>query len=224
MDYSPSLALALARSSKLAYERSSIVGDKTDTQIWVEDQPGCRVFSFRGTQASSAKDWLTDLDAPLVRLDETSATVHQGFLRASDEVIDAVASMCQPKPDTINIFTGHSLGGALAHLVSARLALRGIQVSCVYTYGSPRVGGWNWYSLYQEMLGEKTFRVKHRGDLVPCLPWILGFYRHVGCEKLIGERTWFSGLREHHIEKYISDLGMFGSKAFNEDRTKVLPD
>ena len=39
------------------------------------------------------------------------------------------------------IITGHSLGGAMATICAKRLSEEYENVHCLYTYGSPRVGG-----------------------------------------------------------------------------------
>lgn len=63
-----------------------------------------------------------------------------------------------PKPW---IFTGHSLGGALAMLAHAA-----IKADKVYTFGAPRVGNYQFVNLYLD----RTFRVVNNQDIVPLLP------------------------------------------------------
>lgn len=206
MDFDPSLARALAQLSKDAYTSATIIGPETDTQVLVSDSPGCRVFSFRGTEMT-VKDFFTDLNFDLVPLCGTAAKVHHGFLSASNEVYNQVLSACLSVPaDTKLMFTGHSLGAALAKLLALRLVRAGVNVSCVYTFGSPRIGNAAWRELYAFWLGQRTWRVCHASDAVPRLPWWFKLWWHVDKEKRLGCWRPFQGLHEHHIDEYLEAL------------------
>ncbi len=69
-------------------------------------------------------------------------------------------------------FTGHSLGGAIASVASARLARDGIirkdRIS-LYTFGMPKVGD-RAYALAHNKLVNNSWRVVHREDPVPHYP------------------------------------------------------
>ncbi|KAK5986358.1 Triacylglycerol lipase [Trichostrongylus colubriformis] len=70
------------------------------------------------------------------------------------------------------VFTGHSLGGALATLAAARTAKQGLRTSeriTVYTYGEPRVGDAQFATNYDSMIKD-SYRVVFRRDIVPHLP------------------------------------------------------
>uniref|UniRef100_A0A1I7ZCH7 Lipase_3 domain-containing protein n=1 Tax=Steinernema glaseri TaxID=37863 RepID=A0A1I7ZCH7_9BILA len=70
------------------------------------------------------------------------------------------------------IFTGHSLGGALASIAAMRCVLDGRrtteQVKLV-TFGQPRVGNVDFAMKHDELV-PYSFRVVHRLDVVPHLP------------------------------------------------------
>jgi triacylglycerol lipase len=96
--------------------------------------------------------------------------VHQGFKTALDSLWGAVTALIRDsrtrsaaKPLFV---TGHSLGGALATLASARLLRMGIGPTAVYTYGSPRVGNVGFFDAYQCV----NYRVVNRMDIVPHVP------------------------------------------------------
>ncbi|KAK6757370.1 hypothetical protein RB195_015288 [Necator americanus] len=81
------------------------------------------------------------------------------------------------------LFTGHSLGGALAALAAARTAKqgfrRGDQIT-IYTFGEPRVGDATFAANFDSMIKD-SYRVVFRRDIVPHLP---------ACVK---DESWFGG-------------------------------
>jgi hypothetical protein len=75
--------------------------------------------------------------------------------------------------------TGHSLGGALAHLVGFDVARNtAFRDPQVYTFASPRVGDHLFAASYNSAVPH-TYRIVNRQDLVPQLPPILPLpYEH----------------------------------------------
>lgn len=74
------------------------------------------------------------------------------------------------EPPSSYIFSGHSLGGALAFLgaydfASGKFGKR--PVAAVVTFGAPMVGTQKFVDRYQALLGDKTIRVEAKGDSVP---------------------------------------------------------
>ncbi|PIO60570.1 triacylglycerol lipase, partial [Teladorsagia circumcincta] len=70
------------------------------------------------------------------------------------------------------VFTGHSLGGALAALAAARTAKQGLRPGekiTMYTYGEPRVGDAQFATNFDTMIKD-SYRVVFRRDIVPHLP------------------------------------------------------
>src|SRR5262245_57879144 len=85
-------------------------------------------------------------------------------------------------PNPLVVFTGHSLGGALA-VIAAERAMRAniAQATCVYTFGSPRTGGSAFFDRYTQRLGDVTFRLVHGTDIVATVPPALNNrFLHVG--------------------------------------------
>jgi len=94
-------------------------------------------LSFRGTLPPSSpdkkqtlKDWLNDLEVALVVGDHLPGRVHHGFVGALDALWDGVLKLVTDQLATsmvkrLNI-TGHSKGGAVAHLAAARFAVSGV--------------------------------------------------------------------------------------------------
>ncbi len=137
------------------------------------------IVAFRGTvRVGNA---LTDVETALVRHDIFPGLIHFGFARASDAVYPAVRSLLTALDRKLPIWvTGHSLGGAMASLVSHRLAREGFPVRAVYTYGSPRPGDRHFRDAYRL----PNYRFVNDNDLVPHLP-LRWCYRHVGLLKLL---------------------------------------
>jgi hypothetical protein len=91
------------------------------------------VVAFRGTDGGDPTD-IAD-DAELIQ-DQwpVGGRVHHGFARALGDVLDDVKAALEGVGGRV-LFTGHSLGAALATLLAS---VR--KPDCLYTFGSPRVG------------------------------------------------------------------------------------
>ncbi|BFM16843.1 lipase family protein [Maricurvus nonylphenolicus] len=126
---------------------------------------------IKGT--ASLFDGLTDLNAGLKRF-ETGGLVHQGFYYTFQSFLPqlrAFASELATKNIHYVHCVGHSLGGALATLVSDWLkANTSVKVS-LYTFGSPRVGMPLFSDACCRRVGnENVYRVFHNLDPVPMVP------------------------------------------------------
>ena len=76
--------------------------------------------------------------------------------------------------------TGHSLGGALAHLSAVVLAHDGIDVELI-TFGAPKVGNQMFARLSDELV-PYHFRLVNHKEFAPQVPfWFMG-YEHAGTE------------------------------------------
>ena len=81
--------------------------------------------------------------------------------------------------------TGHSLGGALAVLAAARLALdidKSIykSINGLYTFGQPRVGNRVFVKALDEEIKPRYFRFVNDNDIVPRVPDRLNQYQEGG--------------------------------------------
>ena len=174
----------------------------TECYVW-RFRPRKRILvTFRGT--SDFGDVLIDISAVPKDLGELGY-VHAGFSRAYASVREAllavVARGCGGRGEGWEVlFTGHSLGGALATLASLDMArvgggvetsltgeelphgaapLRGISVLAC-TFGAPRVGSARLCALCDEWV-PRAWRVYSTSDIVPTVPptSLWGFY-HCG--------------------------------------------
>ena len=141
-------------------------------------------IAFRGTEANPI-DW--SRNARFNPLAGEFGRIHSGFGSGVEEVwqevLDVIAVSGKP-----TVFTGHSLGGALATLAAVRADRAGHLVEAVYTFGQPRVGLRDFGSLFTERLGDRTYRTINYVDLVTRVPLLLQGYRHVG-ERLYFDRN-----------------------------------
>jgi len=140
------------------------------------------VISFRGT--ANIEDWLSDADASQVQDSNYGGLVHAGFAQAMNTIWPLMQSKLPSAIGSRRLWvTGHSLGAALATLAALRLKNENVAVSAVYTYGSPRVGNPDFYSVYSL----SNYRFVNNNDIVPHVPLPitplglrLYYYKHVG--------------------------------------------
>lgn len=112
----------------------------TDGFVAQDDAKKRTFVVFRGTEATSLKDIVADLRAwqsPWQTQPEVpDALVHNGFQMAYQSIKDQLPTSLSASGATL-IFTGHSLGAAVASLAAAeQRASRPL----LLTFGSPRVG------------------------------------------------------------------------------------
>jgi len=123
--------------------------------------------------------------------DEEKPQVHSGFLRAykstRKRVIDTVeqAISVSPEKEWRVYVTGHSLGGALATLMSYELATyyqkrkdiaKDVKVK-MYNFGSPRVGNAAFAKNYDDTVPE-SWRIYNSKDVISTVPRMMS-YSHV---------------------------------------------
>lgn len=147
--------------------------------VVVAEGRGAMFVTFAGSDPGKGIDWATDFQAL-----PTPAGLHSGFDAAVGTVWPKIQPIIESRiaPDKPVFFTGHSLGGALAILAAARAAhLADPPEIVVYTFGSPRNGGREFFDDYTPGLGDSTFRLIHGNDIVPTVPpTLIGGYLHVG--------------------------------------------
>lgn len=104
--------------------------------------------------------------------------VHSGFFKAAESIFDIVDDIllsCVRAQEII--FTGHSLGGALACISADLLPWN---PRAVYLFGCPRVFDHGAAHGYDSRLGRRTFRYVHNNDIVPRIPPTWAGYKHIG--------------------------------------------
>lgn len=142
------------------------------------------VVAFRGTLPPIAgkpplqviRDWVQDAEVELELGDKLPGQVHHGFLGALDSLWqDVSTAVCaQLKGSRVQklYVTGHSKGGAMAHLAAARFAMSGIvsgDAIAVSTFEGAMPGNGDFASSYARLVPDAT-RYEFQDDLVPHLP------------------------------------------------------
>lgn len=153
--------------------------------FWVAyDGGNTQVLAFRGSDDLS--DVKSDVDAtpqPFVieqaRGARALGAVQRGtlaeWMRVKPGVMQRAAASWGAAPPNTLLITGHSLGGAMAHLAAATLAERYPALALrihVITFGSPRVGNKAWQTGYHSLVKSSARIEIHRDpapDLMPVL-------------------------------------------------------
>jgi pimeloyl-ACP methyl ester carboxylesterase len=92
--------------------------------------------------------------------------------------VSAIAALAKANGISNMTVAGHSLGAALATLLTLDVGLNGgVGKTASYTYASPRVGDLLFQHTYDSVIPE-TYRLCNRPDLVPQTPTFP--YQHIG--------------------------------------------
>lgn len=206
-------ALALAQASALAYEGveaairlglPAILGaplqefrrffyPETDTDLFMAATDKAIIVVFRGTV--TGRNWLSNGEIVQVQY-RNIGRVHAGFQRALNVAMpDVQATLASWSGAGRTLwFTGHSLGGALAHLAVANLRFpldpavtAPRPVSGLYTYGQPRIGSQEFCSACASGFGEFYFRYVNNRDIVTRVPPRVALYWHAGKVRYIDQ-------------------------------------
>jgi hypothetical protein len=159
-----------------------IRNSRTSTQGFIATNDKCLVIAFRGSETNIFdpvaffKDWfLTDFNYRLVdvRWGGPRAKVHAGFRGALDSVYNVILNYLRDTERNKPLYiTGHSLGGALATLLTYRLHVEGKwQNMKMFSFGAPPVGNSNFK---RRFLSIQSYNIMNTGDPVSdprcCLP------------------------------------------------------
>jgi hypothetical protein len=129
------------------------------------------IVAFRGTEPDRVSDIGVDLDASTT-VWPAGGTVHAGFANAFDGVKIKIADWLASHPGIEVVFTGHSLGAALATLCASNWV-----ASNLITFGSPRVGN---LAFTQTIKAQAVARYVDCCDIVTHVPPETHWYSHVG--------------------------------------------
>lgn len=157
------------------------------TQVFVAWNDEIVLICFRGTERSSTRDWINNTDLAFTK-GPFGGSIHTGFHNALHEDCEDTTVLKKLIDEVHRLggkgralyLTGHSLGGALATLTAAHLLERGVTVTGLYTYGSPRVGNDAFAMAFNRHARALTHRFVNHQDAVARLPLRRLGYRHVG--------------------------------------------
>ena len=175
------------------------------------------VVVFRGSDGF--EDWKDNLDfeKTCISLD-SKIKVHNGFwgqvLNIRHEIQNEIINRVKKNKDKKIIFTGHSLGGALATIFSW---LYFLDKNICITFGSPRVGNRYFVNSFNNIVKE-SFRYVNGEDSVCKVPTLWMGYKHVKGKIKIGQKlSWkekllwiprkiFGNPMDHYPKKYLKNL------------------
>ena len=235
-DYRLSHVYWLVKAAKLAYSDEAEVRETTrqwgldrceffhtkldasfpieDTQAFVAGSDKMIIVAFRGTEPTNIKDWLSDANALATPGPAGKGFVHDGFSRALDSIYPQVKEAVQKLRDNDQTLwiTGHSLGGALAMLASARMHFenRNLLPNGVYTFGQPRTCDRLLAAPYNEAFASRVFRFVNNNDVVAQVPPEPAFHhvddvRYFDSDGVLREKPSFTGGLTDGIKGLTSD-------------------
>ncbi|MHC8354719.1 lipase family protein [Pseudomonas sp. LB3P81] len=140
----------------------------TDTQAFITHNDELILISVRGTSELRA-DALRDADAFQVPFEDTESKVHRGFYESAKTAHDFIVNYLDKFYSGQKLLIcGHSLGGAVALLLSEMLRRNpeGYAIQ-LYTYGAPRAGDVNFVAGAKDLVHH---RVVNHNDPVPSVP------------------------------------------------------
>ncbi|MHC8367490.1 lipase family protein [Pseudomonas sp. ZT5P21] len=143
--------------------------ESTDTQAFITHNDELILIAVRGTYELIA-DGLRDADAFQVPFEGTDSKVHRGFYESAQTAYEFVVNYLEKfYAGQKLMICGHSLGGAVALLLSEMLRRRpGFDYSLqLYTYGAPRAGDANFVAGAKDLVHH---RVVNHNDPVPSVP------------------------------------------------------
>lgn len=129
------------------------------------------ILAFTGSVTED--QWKSDFDMKLVSVSWATGLVHQGFSNIVNELGSTISADMTSSGCTNFVITGHSLGGAVATLMSVYLNKPYI----LYSFASPRVGNQD-FTAWFNTLGLINYRIYNTEDLIPQFPLPL-HYEHV---------------------------------------------
>lgn len=124
----------------------------------------------RGTNLTI--DIWTSLMTWMVYDEDLGCRVHMGFNRQANHILaDILPLLAPPSARTTVRVSGHSLGGAVAYLLAAKLRQRGYRVVQVTGVEAPRVcATQTGAKILMGLLPDDTMRIENDTDPVPLLP------------------------------------------------------
>jgi triacylglycerol lipase len=145
-----------------------------DTQGYLAASDHMIIVAFRGTEPSQIRDWLSDVNTPVIPGPARKGLIHLGFGRALASVYPEIRDTIEEVRTNNQTlwFTGHSLGGALAMLAAATMYLEDPKLLAdgVYTFGQPRTCDRLLAIAHDTAFKSRHFRFVNNNDIVAQLP------------------------------------------------------
>ena len=199
--------------------------DVEGAQAYVMSDSKDVLIACRGTEPTELNDVKADLKTWPVD-HHKGGKVHRGFYAEYKKVIPGIkeALAKHNKKGVKDVWVcGHSLGGAMALLVSVELEPSG---GC-HTFGQPRVGN----AQFLKSVNFPYYRYRNNNDIVTKVPlWIMG-YRHHGNLHYItsdckigkpGFKDWCKGMWAGIKARRFDSIGDHDIQAYYDNIDKAL--
>ena len=202
-------ALAIRAGRSYAGPQSGRVA--LDVRYDLIAQPNEVVVVMPGTHPADPLDWLRDLRAWPSWLRGVGPT-HSGFGNGAEAIWPRLHAYHRALPAGVVVtYTGHSLGGALALVLTAIHAQRLARVPFrVVTFGAPRIAFLNPWLGHLARSGLEAVEYQRSGDIVPDVP-LRPLYRHSTRPLAIGASCG-DFVKNHSIVLYAADLAALEEK------------
>ncbi|VDN20150.1 unnamed protein product [Gongylonema pulchrum] len=172
--------------------QDTVLCDHFHDKCWyyISESPNYIVVAFRGTRSklqliAEILASMTEPKAKFIGGGSVQRYFHSAFESVWPDMWHSLRKLTRGNVTRPVLFTGHSLGGALASLASTKFAYfcyrRGVDVDIrLVTFGEPRPGNRN-FAFVHDALVPNSFRIVHQGDLIPHLPNCLVNVRTFAC-------------------------------------------
>ena len=142
--------------------------------------------SFRGS--SNIHNWIENIQIhQIAPYNDSSIKIEEGFFKAYNFIKSEIFINLHELTDKYNtnrlLITGHSLGGAMATIMTYEIFLLGnmYNVNYLITFGSPRVGNSEFVKDFNKYK-VTSYRITHYYDMVPHVPEEFLKYSHISNE------------------------------------------
>ncbi|CAN0223310.1 unnamed protein product, partial [Phaeothamnion confervicola] len=169
--------LADAQGYGFVFEQKAFVifrGTESDND-WVINRTDALTDTLQNPNDNRRKKLVARYGDLLAKTGDPSPGRHAGFAIAWASIKDDVERWLKDVLDTGDamsiIYSGHSLGGAMALLGAFDHARehKPHWISGVVTFGAPLVGGAAFVEAYKRELGDRTVLLESSGDIVPAI-------------------------------------------------------
>ncbi|XGW20813.1 hypothetical protein V3C99_004081 [Haemonchus contortus] len=220
----PTLCLR-PRNASMVY-RIAVPCDYLRDECWsyVATREDWIIVAFRGTRTKIQliTELIETLSEPKKKLRSGGSVQHYFYVALKaiwKELHAVIRKLRKTYPDYRILFTGHSLGGALASLASTLYAHRHPSLTDkihLMTFGQPRVGNYEYAVTHNELV-PNSWRIVHKYDLVAHLPACAIRLISHSCVSLLnhspyhhGTEVWFpSNMTRNALYRVCNGLPLF---------------